>query len=355
MKKLLWVGFCFLFLGCASSSPKTDVVLGTNKEYDQKVIVKDLDSQPQPTVSLDPSKIAEGTPSSSSTIQPPLGLEPKQTRELKTKKKKKETALPEDVSTTPSLKHLPEYEGQDGFTGRRPSVDPFHVGEKVTLMMTYFGVSAGDATLEVRPFKEVNGRKAYHFYSKLTSSSVFSMFYKVDDYAEVFLDYDQMVPINFVLSAVETKQLMDIRAFFDWKTMKADFWRKRVTKEDGPKEVKETWDLEPYIQNVYSALQYIRVFPMKVGDTYRYKVIDDKKTWEVSAKILRKEVLKTDAGTFNTTVIEPTVGIGGILKPMGEVLFWLTDDDRKFIVKFEAKIKIGKIIGYLKALDKGAP
>ena len=40
---------------------------------------------------------------------------------------------------------------------------------------------------------------------------------------------------------------------------------------------------------------------------------------------------------------------------MGEVYFWFTDDDRKFPIKFESKIKIGKLVGYLKALEKGAP
>jgi hypothetical protein len=181
------------------------------------------------------------------------------------------------------------------------------------------------------------------------------MFYKVDDYGESFMDYDQLVPITYTIAATETKQIMDVRAFFDWKTLRGDYWRRRVTKEDGVKEHKAEWVLEPYCQNVYTALQYIRTFQLRVGETYRYKVCDDGKVWEVKAKVLREEVLKTEVGTFNTLVIEPQVAIDGILKPMGEVLFWLSNDDRKFFLKFEAKIKIGKLVGYVKALERGRP
>jgi len=351
-----------LLQGCASSRPKTDAQLGPIKEYEDRVKVKPLDSSsPESTpVPLQTENIPkEGAkPKATPTPPPPIGIEPVIKKAIKKRKKKAEAqgAPPSDVAeAASSSKHFPDIEDGTNFIGRRPIADPFRIGEKVTLMVTYFGVSAGDATLEVKPFVEVNGRKAYHFYSKLNSSSVFSMFYKVDDYGEAFLDYEQMIPINFTISAVETKQIMDVRAFFDWKNMKVDYWRKRVTQEDGVQETKTQWPLEPFAQNTYSALQYIRLFPMKVGETYRYKVADDGKLWEVKAKALRKEILKTDLGTFPTTVVEPSVEVGGVFKPMGEVLFWFTDDDRKFLVKFEAKIKIGKLIGYLKGLDRGGP
>jgi hypothetical protein len=189
----------------------------------------------------------------------------------------------------------------------------------------------------------------------MQSSAVFSMFYKVDDHCESFVDYEEMVPLTFTLSATESKQLMEVRQFFDWKNKKADYWQRRVTKEDGPKEQKKTWDLIPFSQNIYTALQYIRIFQLRDGKTYTYHVSDDGRAWDVKATVLRREILKTDLGSFKSIVVQPEVLTEGILKPMGEVLFWYTDDDRKFPIKFESKIKIGKIIGYLKGLEKGSP
>lgn len=335
-----------LLTACASKSPKLDgnVTIGPIKEYEEKVAIKTLDA---------PKDSSQPTPPEPKAT-PKLGLEPAVKIEVKGKKKKKkgEAVETETDSSTPVVRQ-PEIEDSEGFNGRRPLVDPFRVGEKVTMMLTYFGVSAGDATLEVKPFVEVNGRKAYHFYSKLTSSAVFSMFYKVDDYGESYMDYEELVPLTFTLSAVETKQLREVRMFFDWKKKKADFWEKKVTKESGVEEKKKSWDLLPYSQNIYTALYYIRMFALRDGKTYVYRVSDEGRNWDVRATVVRREILKTDLGNFKTIVIKPEVATEGVLKPMGEVLFWYTDDDRRFPVKFESKIKIGKIIGYLKALEKG--
>jgi hypothetical protein len=335
----------FIFAACAGRSPKDpDFKFAPISEYEEKVKVKPLEE----TSSSENKQNGE----EKTTKQPKLGLEPVVKLEVKGKHKKK---MSEEVQEPSTTKRLPEIEDSEGMNGRRPIVDPFHVGEKVTLMMTYFGVSAGDATLEVRPFAQVNGRKAYHFFSQMQSSSVFSMFYKLDDHCESFLDYEELVPLNYTLSATETKQLMEIRQFFDWKNKKADLWQRRVTKESGAEEKKKSWDLLPFSQNIYTALQYVRIFQLKDGKTYSYHVSDDGRQWDVKATVLRREILKTDLGNFKTIVVQPEVSTEGILKPMGEVYFWLTDDDRKFFVKFESKIKIGKIIGYLKGLEKGTP
>ncbi|MBK9293240.1 MAG: DUF3108 domain-containing protein [Oligoflexia bacterium] len=325
----------FFTIGCASKTPnlKEPVDLAPIKEYEDKIKVKEIKT--------------EAAKNKSS-----LGLEPIIKKELKGKRKKRdETIEGENVDVT----RLPEVEDKEGFSGRRPVAEPYRVGEKITLMITYFGVSAGDATLEIKPHVEVNGRRAYHFYSSLKSSAVFSMFYKVDDYCETFMDYEQLVPLNFTLSAKETKQLREVRMFFDWKTLKSNYWEQRVTADEGKQEKKKEWELVPFSQNIYTALQYVRVFKLRDGKTYTYQVSDDGTTWSVKAKVVRREVLKTDLGSFKTVVIEPEVSTKGILKPMGEVLFWFTDDDRKFPIKFESKIKIGKLVGYLKALEPGAP
>lgn len=343
VKIILVVLLGIVMSGCAGRSPKSDpnFKIGPIKEYDEKVAVKEL-----PATELKTEKLKS---------QPKLGLEPQVKREVRGKHKKKMNKESENTENISQEARPPAIEDSEGMNGRRPIVDPFHIGEKVTLMMTYFGVSAGDAVLELMPFAEVNGRKAYHFHSTMQSSSVFSMFYRVDDFCDSYVDYEELVPLNFTLSATETKQLKEVRQFFDWKNKKADYWERRVTKESGTEEKKKSWDLTPYSQNIYTAIQYVRIFQLKDGKTYQYHVSDDGRAWDVKATVLRREILNTDLGSMKTIVVRPEVLTEGILKPMGEVLFWYTDDDRKFPVKFEAKIKIGKIIGYLKGLEKGSP
>ena len=83
----------------------------------------------------------------------------------------------EPAAPTGPRVHEPKLEDGEGFDGRRPLVDPYHVGEKVTLEVSYFGVSAGEFTVEVRPFVQVNGHKSYTFAGTARTTSVFAVFF----------------------------------------------------------------------------------------------------------------------------------------------------------------------------------
>ena len=73
----------------------------------------------------------------------------------------------------------------------------------------------------------------------------------------------------------------------------------------------------------------------------------------MKAEVLRTEKLDTALGELDTVVIRPEIQIGGVFKPQGEILFWLTNDDRKFLVQFSSKIKIGPVMGYVSKINKG--
>lgn len=274
------------------------------------------------------------------------------------KAKKKVAKSPKAKATpapTPAIpgKKEPDIEDAEGFIGRRPVKDPFRVGEKVTLEASYFGVAAGDISLEVLPSVHVNGRKAYHFKGDAESTSVFAMFYAVEDWFETFLDYETMIPFNYRLSVKESKQLRETRSYFDWDQLKAFYWDKRITKEKGVEEQKMDWKILSYSQNIFSAGFYLRAFTIEPGKKLQFRVAHEGKNILVTGTALRREVLDTQLGQMKTIVISPQIQIDGVFKPMGEILFWLTDDDRKFIVRIESKIKIGKIIAELKKLNKG--
>ncbi len=275
--------------------------------------------------------------------------------------KPKETDKKEVVQKTPEIKkeltkklkkHVPELEGQEGFDGRRPLADPFMPGEKVTLKLSYFNITAGTMDLEVLPFVQVNGRKSYHFRIAGKSNSLFSSFYSVDDKAETFLDFENMTPYNMSISVKETKQLREIRSYFDWKKNKGTYWEKKITKKHGLEERQFEWDIQPYAQNILSAAFYMRVFPMEPGKTIQFRVADNKKNMVVKGHILKREKLVTPLGEINTIKMKPEIEMDGIFKPIGDVFFWMTDDDRKLVVRIESKIKIGTIIASLVEIKK---
>jgi hypothetical protein len=310
---------------------KADDVLRV-EAYEKKVHVKEL-SPPAPEATPDPKAEAAATDATM-----------KKSAKKKTKKEK---------PPGPPPKHEPAIEDPEGFIGRRPIVDPFRVGENVTLNITWANIVAGTMELQVLPFVEVNGKKAYQFQVLAKSNSFFEKIYSVDDKAVTYVDYEKLMPHNLSITVKESKQLAETRTFVDWTKNKANYWQKKVTKDKGERSKELSWDVLPYSQNVISAAYYIRMFNWRENTEYALRVADEGKNIVFRAKVLRREKLRTDIGTLDTIVIQPKIEVDGAFKPVGDLLVWLTDDDRKFIVRVESKIKIGSIVAKLKSIDKG--
>jgi hypothetical protein len=109
--------------------------------------------------------------------------------------------------------------------------------------------------------------------------------------------------------------------------------------------------VKAFSQNVISAAYYLRTFTMKIGKKMAIRVADEGKNIVFTGEVIRKEMLDTDIGRVRTVVIRPKVEVDGVLSPVGEILIWLTDDDRKFMVRAETKIKIGSLVAKVKSID----
>jgi hypothetical protein len=333
---LIFYGLSLALLGgCASGvlKHKDSNKLEFSQDYDRVVKIQDIPTTPQPEA---PSLVAP----------PP---------ESKKKRRRKKGRTSKVAEVKVSEGRQPLFEDSEKMEGRRPLLDPFRVGEKVVFNLSYFAMSAGEMTLEVAPFAEVNGRKAYHFLFGAKSSSVFAMFYSVNDVAETFLDFVDLVPSTYAIHVKESKQLREVRAFWDYHANQANVWDKKVTKEHGAQEENQKWTLGEYAQNVFSAAFYMRIFQMYPGKKLAFYVADNGKNYLFKGEVLRREKLSTDLGSFDTVVMRPKFELDGMFEPVGDILFWMTDDDRKLIVRIESKIKIGTIVAKVKSIERGTP
>ena len=324
-------------IGCASrflQFDDADKVL-QNKEFDSAIKVKEL---PPP----EPIPVVIGTEAPPVIAPTPT---PVPTPVPKAKKKGKQSAAP----VGPALRE-PRIEDDEAMIGRRPLIDPFKVGEEVILDISYFGVDAGELIVQTLPFVEVNGRRAYRFRSFAKTVSVFEMFYKVDDVAETFVDYETLNPFSYTLDVKESKLLRDARALHDWQKGRMFYWDKKITKDNGVEEKKEDWEIPAYSQNIFSALWYLRIFKLTPGKKLKFNMAHEGEVLLITMEVLRREKLKTSVGELNTVVLRPSAEKNGEKKDIGNNLFWLTDDDRKLMVRMESKIKLGTIVGSLSSL-----
>ncbi|WII72018.1 DUF3108 domain-containing protein [Bdellovibrio sp. 22V] len=258
-----------------------------------------------------------------------------------------------EAKASEATRRQPELEDDAGFDGRRPLKDPFRVGEEVVHDVHYFKVSAGELKMKVEPFSMVNNRKSYTFAIEIKTSSLFSSFYSVEDRVETFVDFETLVPSVFQLHVKESGQLREAKMLFDNEKNTATFWEKKVTKENGEEEKKQQWDILPFTQNVYSAIYYMRNFQWETGKEYSFRVGNDNENLVFSGKAIRREVLDTNLGPMKAIVIKPNIVLKGKLKPIGDNYIWLSDDDRKYVLRIEAKIKIGTLVSEVVSIKPG--
>lgn len=272
-------------------------------------------------------------------------------KELKKLKTKKADTKKVEVST----KRQPEIEDSEGFTGnsRRPNVDPFKVGEKVVHEVSYFSAKAGTLTMQVKPFAQVNNRKSYNFSVSLQSSRVFSNFYSVEDRVDTFLDYETLMPHVLKINIKETGKLAQSQSYFNNETLTASFWEKKYTEKSGEEERKFTWDILPFSQNAFSGLFYMRVFNWKEGKQVSFRVAEDKKNIVFTGTAVGKEKLSTEAGDFNAIKIKASIVTRGALSQTGDIFIWVSDDEHKYILRVEAKIKIGTLVSEVIDIEPG--
>ena len=55
--------------------------------------------------------------------------------------------------------------------------------------------------------------------------------------------------------------------------------------------------------------------------------------------VVRREMLDTPMGRIQTVVIKPETKFHGVMEKKGDSYIWLTDDDRHFLVRMEAKVR----------------
>lgn len=240
----------------------------------------------------------------------------------------------------------------------RWSIKPFFkTGEWYLFDVTYFGATAGNLEMETLTNKVVNGRPCYHFQARATTASVFSLIYRMNDVAESFMDTETLITHKFSLRLDESLQQRELLELYDQKTKLAYYWSKLDHKRKGKMNEKKEIPIDFYTHDGLSAFYFIRTLPLEIGKSFTFPVVTNGKIRTVRVTVDRKEVLQTRIGAIPAVVLKPEVVLDGVLKTYGDSYVWVSDDERRILLKVDAKIKVGSIIAYLRDYreEGGAP
>ncbi|MEW6215540.1 MAG: DUF3108 domain-containing protein [Nitrospirota bacterium] len=234
----------------------------------------------------------------------------------------------------------------------------FDVPEKLIYDLTWTGIKAGTASLEI-----TNDGNKIRIISTARSAKWVSVFYTVDDRAESTLIKNENnppsppfskggkgrfsgessfigQPLNYRLKIREGRHKRDKETIFNHSTKKATY----INYLEGER---IDFDVPANIFDPLSGFYYLRTFNLEVGRSVFIDIFDSKKVWNVEIQVLKKERLELPTGVFDTILVKPLMKSEGIFCRKGDILIWLTDDKKRIPVKLQTKVVVGSVVATL--------
>jgi len=227
---------------------------------------------------------------------------------------------------------------------------PFEMGEQMVVDLTWLSLPAGKGVLEVREGPTIQGRPTFHLWGNVLSSKMVDTIYHVDNTIESFIDKSGFIPYKFLLSMFETAQKKETRVVFDHPNSKALYWSKRISQKWGNQDVDRTDAIIPRSRDMFSALYYARALNYELNKKQQFYIYENGQNLSIEALPIAKEVVTSKAGVFQCWKIKVDVKLDNVLRPTGDLYMWLSDDSKKYLVKFDAKVKIGSLLGRLESV-----
>ena len=224
---------------------------------------------------------------------------------------------------------------------------PFEVGEQLQIDLNWSALSAGRALLEVRKGPEFEGRPTFWLWGNVLSSRVVDAIYHVDNTIESYIDLEGIVPYKYLLHMVESKQLKETRVAFGQGDGKAFFWSRRISQRWGNDTTERTDTLATDARDMFSTLYYARTLDYSLGKEQKFMIYENGQNLELELLPVANELINSSVGSFQCWKLKVTVKLNNVLKPTGDMFLWLSDDSKRYPVRFDAKIKIGSLIGTL--------
>jgi len=234
----------------------------------------------------------------------------------------------------------------------KPLAWPFGVGEKITLVLRYGPLEGGIAVMEVKEPQSINGETVLHYHAEVKSSKVLELFYKVDDKMDSWVGLKDHLPRRQEIKQLESARWGRRAVVFDQPRHAVRFYAHTTFKEGKVEEIKREDPMTPFAQDVFGALYYYRF--LSLGEhRVNFPIHDRFRNWSNELTFIAKEKIIVPAGEFEALRYKMFPRVSGDLAPKGDVEIWVSNDSRRVLLQFKAKIKVGSLTGELKEYEAG--
>ena len=218
---------------------------------------------------------------------------------------------------------------------------PFRPGEKLVFEVKWKFIPAGEAILEVLPLETISGVKHYHFVMKAKTYKYIDPLYKVRDRIDGYTDL-KMTYSKLYKKKNRGRRKKDIVVNFDLEEQQAQY------SKNGKK--RKPISIKPGSFDPLSVFYAFRFFNLKENTVLEVPVTDGKKCVMGKAKVIKRETIVVESGTYDTYLVEPDLKhIGGVFKKSknAKLRIWVTTDARKIPIKVESEVIVGSFVAEL--------
>ncbi|MCS6789507.1 MAG: DUF3108 domain-containing protein [Bacteroidia bacterium] len=216
---------------------------------------------------------------------------------------------------------------------------PFQPGEKLVFRVHYGWLTAGEAVFEVYPkIYTIGHTPVYVLRGSGKTASAFEWFYRVRDYMDTYLDTTTLLPLLYYRWVNEGNFHFTDTVYFDYQ-------HRFIKGRKGVFPI-HTWVMDMLGAFYYARRLNVRQFPRDT--VVSILVFLDDKIYDLGMKVLGREVIRTELGTFRCIKITPLVVAERVFRGREEMLMWVTDDENLIPVKITSPIIVGSISATLK-------
>lgn len=214
------------------------------------------------------------------------------------------------------------------------------INERMKFDIYWMGIYAGYAIMKVTGTEE-----EIKIISEVHSAPFISNFYYVNDRAESVIFMGR--PKSFQIKQIEGKYRGHKETQFNYEVGEITFInhiKNKVTVHKG---------IDRLFMDVLTGFYFVRTQSIKPEQSVFVEIFDSDKFGTVEVKALKEEVIETEImKEVNSIMIKPELATEGLFKRKGDILIWLSNDERKIPLRVETKVSVGKVVAELKEYKK---
>jgi len=214
-------------------------------------------------------------------------------------------------------------------------------------------IEAGQITLEWTADAEYGGEKASKISLKARSSGALVKMsgMKIEDEFVFYTDPETYCTLGSSQKIREgkRKRQIDVQYFGDGRLHIREVDESTVPPKVRKDETKS--NIPECVHDPFSALYMFRQLPLRDKFAQNYMLANDDKIREVRSTVERQESVELSSGKMPAWKISTAALMGGLFKEGGQFKIWLSADEKKIPVQFEAKVKLGRVLGKLNSAE----